>query len=119
MRFVANLPDWLVACFRIALLGEIYCNVRAIAVGFDDRNKVLIRYYLDREPTDFDLESIEIVAVNFDALRGGQEVKEVAVQCVYSAVRMNELDPLSGFIFARREYGMNVIRLPNSNVTSE
>ncbi|MDX3985072.1 MAG: hypothetical protein QHC88_07415 [Achromobacter sp.] len=70
MLFAAQLPDWLVACFRIALLGEIYPNIRAIAVGYHDSGFVLIRYYLHHQPTDFDLESLEVVATNLDALGG-------------------------------------------------
>ena len=68
--FAAQLPDWLVACFRIALLGEIYPNIRAIAVGYHDSGFVLIRYYLHHQPTDFDLESLEVVATNLDDLGG-------------------------------------------------
>lgn len=104
MRFIDHLPDWLIACFRIALLGEIYLNIRAVAVGYDGEGSVLIRYYLDRDPTDFDFESIEIVAVNLDSLGGKeQEVKKIDVECVCSASAMSNLDPLSGFIFSRRE----------------
>ncbi|GLZ86017.1 hypothetical protein Pres01_20680 [Metapseudomonas resinovorans] len=70
MIFSAQLPDWLVACFRIALLGEIYPNIRAVAVGYNENGSVLIRYYLDRQPTDFDLESLEVVATNLDSMGG-------------------------------------------------
>lgn len=71
MSFSKQLPDWLVACFRIALLGEIYPNIRAIAVKYRGDSTLLIRYYLDRQPTDFDFERINSVAVSLDALGGG------------------------------------------------
>lgn len=104
MLFSTKLPDWLIACFRVALLGEIYSNIRAIAIGYNDGGEVLIRYYLDREPTEFDLESIEIVATNFDALGGkGQEIDKIDVQCKHAEGAKRSLDPLSGFIYFRRE----------------
>mgnify|MGYP000156241373 CR=1 FL=1 len=104
MQFLDHLPDWLVACFRIALLGEIYINIRAIAVGYDGERHVVIRYYLDREPTAFDLESIEIVAVNFDALGGKeQEIDRIDVECICSTSAKSDLEPLSGFMYSRRE----------------
>lgn len=62
MLFAARLPHWLIARFRIALLGEIYPNIRAIAVGYHEGGFVLIRYYLDRQPIDYDFESIDVVA---------------------------------------------------------
>lgn len=104
MQFLHYLPDWLIACFRIALLGEIYSNIRAIAVGYDGESSVLIRYYLDREPIDFDFESVEIVAVNFDALGGkDREINRIDVECVCSTSPMSHLEPLSGLIYSRRE----------------
>lgn len=105
MMFTAKLPDWLIACFRIALLGEIYPNIRAIAVGYHEDGLVLIRYYLDRQPIDYDFESIEVVATNLDALGGGKQViNKIDVQCVYADGYKRELEALSGFIYSRREY---------------
>lgn len=104
MQFVDHLPYWLIALFRIALLGEIYPNIRAIAVGYSEGGDVLIRYYLDREPTEFDLESIEIVATNFDALGGKeQHINKIDVQCVHALGVKGDLDSLSGFLYSRRE----------------
>lgn len=105
MLFAAQLPDWLVACFRIALLGEIYPNIRAIAVGYHDSDFVLIRYYLDRQPTDFDLESLEVVATNLDAL-GWKEmtINKIDIECVYAAGAKRDLEPISGFVYSRREH---------------
>ncbi|MFJ3464526.1 colicin [Achromobacter spanius] len=105
MLFTAQLPDWLVACFRIALLGEIYSNIRAIAVGYHEGGLVLIRYYLDRQPLEYDFESIEVVATNLDAMGGKEQViNKIDVQCVYADGSTGELEALSGFIYARREY---------------
>jgi len=103
--FEKDLPDWLVACFRIALLGEIYSNIRAIAVGYHSGGSVLIRYYVDRQPTDFDLESLEVVATNLDALGGKkQKIEKIDIQCLCSKEAKKDLDPISGFVYSRREY---------------
>lgn len=105
MLFTSQLPDWLVACFRIALLGEIYPNIRAIAVGYHEGGFVLIRYYLDRQPIDYDFESIEVVATNLDALGGKKrDINKIDVQCVYADGIQGALEALSGFIYSRREY---------------
>lgn len=63
----ARLPDWLYSSFNIVLASEIYPKIRAIAVRYKNKDEILIRYYLDRKPTDFDKENIEVVASNFDA----------------------------------------------------
>jgi len=105
MLFAAKLPHWLIARFRIALLGEIYPNIRAIAVGYHEGGFVLIRYYLDRQPIDYDFESIDVVATNLDALGGGQDINKIDVQCVYADGYKREFEALSGFIYSRREYG--------------
>ncbi|UAN04559.1 colicin [Achromobacter mucicolens] len=84
MLFTSQLPDWLLACFRIALLGEIYPNIRAIAIGYHEGGFVLIRFYLDRQPIDYDFESIEVVATNLDALGGknGISIKLMSSACM-------------------------------------
>ncbi len=105
MLFAKKLPDWLVACFCIALLGEIYPNIRAIAAGYHDGGFVLIRYYLDRQPTAFDLESLEVVATNLDALGGKEQaINKIDIQCVHAADAKRDLDPISGFVYSRREH---------------
>ncbi len=104
MQLLNHLPDWLVACFRIALLGEIYRDIRAIAIGYDGDKTVLIRYYLDREPTDFDFNNIEIVAMNFDALGGkNKDIRTINLECIFSKSAMGNLDQLTGFLYSRRE----------------
>ncbi len=103
--FSTKLPDWLVGCLRIALLGEIYPAIRAIAVGYSDSGAVLIRYYLDRKPEDFDLESLDVVATNLDALGGKmKEIQKIDVESVYALGPKRDMDSLSGFVYSRREY---------------
>lgn len=105
MLFTSQLPDWLLACFRIALLGEIYPEIRAVAVGYNEDGLVLIRYYLDREPTEFDLESLEVVATDLDAVGGKkQTIDKIDIECICTKGSKRDLEPLSGFIYSRREY---------------
>jgi len=99
-----KLPDWIISCFRTALLGEIYPSIRGIAVKYVKNKKLLIRYYLDREPLDFDYESIEVVATNLDSTISSDSVIDIELECVYSNKALNCLESLDGFIYARREY---------------
>ena len=49
-----------------ALLGEIYPHIRAIGYSYDSRNKnFLLRYYVDREPTEDDYDSLSSVMGEF------------------------------------------------------
>lgn len=64
------LLDWLVLCVWRALIGEIYPSIRAIALSLVDDRTLLICYYLDRQPTDFDWGSLEVVATNISASIG-------------------------------------------------
>ncbi|OCK47288.1 colicin [Stenotrophomonas maltophilia] len=102
--FLTRLPDWLVVCFRVALLGEIYREIRAIAIGYNEKGELLIRYYLDREPTDFDRESVEVVATNVDAANSAGVISRIDVECLYVSGFQRDLPPLSGFVYARREF---------------
>lgn len=106
MKMNNDFPDWVVSCFRVALLGEIYPSIRAIAVKYEISGKLLIRYYLDREPSDFDRESIEVVATNFEATSPHNFLKKIDVECVFYAGPANRMEALDGFMYARREYEM-------------
>lgn len=102
--FLNRLPDWLVVCFRVALLGEIYQEIRAIAVGYDEKGRVLIRYYLERDPTDLDWESVEVVATNVDAASSEVGISRIDVECLYVSGPLRGLPSLGGFVYARREF---------------
>lgn len=99
-----QLPDWLVLTMWRAVLGEIYPSIRAIAVGLDEHNCLLIRYYLDREPIDMDQESLEVVATNFSASTAQQLVSRIDIDCQFSSAVFGALDALNGFLYCRREY---------------
>lgn len=100
-----DLPEWLVLWVWQALIGEIYPEIRAIALRFDADKNLLIRYYLDRDPTDYDLESIECVITNILAHTSSEEdIKNVEDEAIFSNERMADLDVLDGLVYARREY---------------
>ena len=78
-----SIPDELWNSIVIAFIGEIYSNIRAIAIGYDN-DSITFRYYLDREPIDFDYESLEIVATNFDACSPASiPIKNIDIECIY------------------------------------
>lgn len=99
-----TLPEWLILCIWRALLGEIYPSVRAIAIKLSEGNLMLIRYYLENEPTEIDYESIETVATNISASIGLEKIKKIDVDCQYSNLPFGKLDCLDGLIYCRREY---------------
>ena len=102
--FIKKLPDWLVASFRVALLGEIYPNIRAVAVGYDGDSQLCIRYYLDREETDFDIESIEVMATNLETTITEKIITNINLKGMFASGLQRNLEALSGFVYARREY---------------
>jgi hypothetical protein len=102
---VRRVPDWLVLSIWKALLGEIYPAIRAIAVSFSSTNELTIRYYLDREPTQFDSESIDVLLTNVLAgAAEGQRIDATVDECVRSDTKLKDLDVLDGLLYARREY---------------
>lgn len=98
-----KLPDWLISKICLALLGEIYQNIRAIAVQYDNKDLV-IKYYLDRIPEDFDYESIEVVATHLDSMLPTELVHKLDVECVKFEGNISQMPSLNGFVYARREY---------------
>ena len=102
-----QIPDWLILWIWNSLLGEIYPNIRAIAVAFSPDRELTMRYYLDRNPTDFDRESIADVMGNiFANTSSAHDIKSCKEECIYSKSPVGELDALGGLIYARREYNM-------------
>lgn len=100
-----RLPDWIIVCVWRALLGEIYPSIRAIAVALSENRTLLIRYYMDRVPTEMDYESMEVVATNISASIGfGDEISHIGLDCRYATVPFGDLDCLDGLIYCRREY---------------
>lgn len=93
---------------QIALLGEVYINIRSIAIKFNNQGKdLLLRYYLDREPTSFDYDSIGSVATEIEASMPINFFHTFKVECIYrNNTIQKDLDPLDGFVYARREHDL-------------
>jgi hypothetical protein len=100
-----KIPQWLILWLWHALLGEIYPNIRAIAVSFSDNRELRVRYYLDRKPTRFDFESLGYVMTHvLSNASSNEDIKSVKEECEYSTLPLGELNKLDGIVFARREY---------------
>lgn len=103
-----ELPDWLKLHVVRALLGEVYPSIRAVAAGLREDRILLLRYYLERAPEDADNESVEVVAANLEAMLGSVErVAKIDAECVHAPGPIGKLDPLGGFVYARREYDLD------------
>jgi len=101
-----RLPDWIIVCVWRALLGEIYPSIRAIAVALSENQTLMIRYYIDRAPTEMDYESMETVATNISASIGLDAISHIDLNCQYATDPLGNLDCLDGFVYCRREYDM-------------
>lgn len=118
MSIIRKVPDWL--CFdfwSVITAGEMYPQIRAIAVSYTPENKTMLaRFYLDREPTDFDQESVNEILSYLAGKYGSQsKVLKILDECVFSDALIKDLDALDGFIYTRREYEMqdNPSQTPN------
>lgn len=101
--FTTKLPDWLVACLRIALLGEIYPAIRAIAIGYHDSGLILIQYYLDREPTDFDLRKYRSCCYKSSCTgRKRTAYQKIDIQYLLGTGAKRDLELLSRFMYSKR-----------------
>lgn len=89
---------------QIALLGEIYPEIRAIVYAYDSIKKsLLVRYYLTRQPTDYDYESVSEVMTELLSQFKYSEFDQVKEECQYSSLPLSRLDPLDGFVYSRKE----------------
>lgn len=98
-----RIPDWFYDCARRALLGEIYSSIKAISFQFDEVNRYLkLRYYLDREVIEFDEDSIDEVATNFEAMLPIDYLLSLETECLFMG-KASKLDSLDGFLYFRRD----------------
>jgi hypothetical protein len=105
MQDSIRLPEWLILWIWRALLGEIYSNIRAIAVSFSEDKELRLRYYMDRVPTEFDRKSLGYVITSvLSDTSSNEDIRSVKEECEYSDRPIGELDSLDGFVYARREY---------------
>ncbi|POQ01019.1 colicin [Pseudomonas syringae pv. syringae] len=99
-----TLPDWLILCAWRALIGEIYPAIRAIGLTLKDDRTLLIFYYLDRQPTDFDWENLEVVATNISASIGQDKIPQIVLDCKFESGSIGSIEHLGGFVYCRREH---------------
>lgn len=100
-----NIPGNILLWVWQSLIGEIYPEVRAIALRFDNDKNLLLRYYLEREPTGDDYESVSQVITNiFAHTSSTNDLKSIQEEIIYTTKHLSEVDCLDGFVYARREY---------------
>lgn len=102
-------PDNILKALIVSINGEIYPNIRAIAVQLDEDNNLLLRSYLDREPTEGDLDSLYYISDNVSDYTTDTEVASFKRECVYSMEPLNELNPLDCLLYERREYNLEEV----------
>lgn len=84
-----------------ALLGAIYPEIRAIAVGIAV-GKLYVKCYLDRPPTEDDYENLSIIGAEIYA-DVHHDVESVEEACEYNLAPFNQLDRLVAFVYMRKE----------------
>lgn len=99
-------PDRILKALIISINGEIYPHVRAMAVQLDKDNNLLLRSYLDREPTEGDLESLHYISCSLDDCTTEDEVSSINTECIFSIEPIGRLDPLDFFIYEKRDYNL-------------
>lgn len=86
---------------QVALLGAIYPNIRAIAIGGIGTKKLKITCYLDRQPTEFDYDNISDIAG--EILADMVEFNEVEEKCEFTTVYISKLNHLDFWAYIRKE----------------
>ena len=93
-----------------ALVGEIYPEIVMIGVRWNkNKGEFTLRYYIDREPTEYDYESISVVSANFYAHLNEFEdknIKKYVEQCVYytKGDKIPDDHFEFGLLYGRRNY---------------
>jgi hypothetical protein len=99
-----EIPIWLRLWMQQALIGAVYPSLRGVAVGYYDDRSVTIRYYIDRPPSDFDHEVIDILCSEvLSNTSSNAELPALRTEVIFSEDIQSELPPLSGFVFKRME----------------
>ena len=89
---------------QIALLGMIYPKVRAIVFSYSrPRKSFCLRYYFESEPSEEDFEVVNEVVTEFISNFKFSEFEIIKGECEYSSQPLEIIDPLDGFVYARKE----------------
>lgn len=68
-----------------------------------NENNIYLYYYLDREPQDDDIDSINIVMSLFLSNFKYSEFNEIHEICLFSDKLLSELETFDGIVYARKE----------------
>ncbi|MBT2622619.1 hypothetical protein [Chryseobacterium sp. ISL-6] len=98
-RYIELRRDVLISIQR-ALWGMIYPSIRAIAVGFENTEKLTVIYYLDKEPEEEDYENIAEVTSEVCSDINFSTVEEF---CIYTNEPFSKLDNLVSWVYMRKE----------------
>ncbi|TDP61906.1 hypothetical protein [Flavobacterium dankookense] len=83
-----------------ALWGMIYPEIRAISVGYEGTQKLIVNCYLDRKPNEDDYENIAVVTAEVISDINFMEIEE---NCIYSLEPISKLDNLMSWVYVRKE----------------
>lgn len=84
-----------------ALLGQIYPEIRAISAGILEK-KLFIKCYLDRPVNNDDYENLNEISAMI--LGDFPEIDKTDEICEYNMSPFNQLDPLSGWLYMKKEF---------------
>ncbi|MEO6176387.1 MAG: hypothetical protein ABIP27_14645 [Flavobacterium circumlabens] len=83
-----------------ALLGMISPHLRAVGVGFNGTEKLIVTYYLDREPGEEDYENLSDVS---SEVLADIEFSSVEENCIFSSDEILKLNNLDSWAYKRKE----------------
>lgn len=87
------------------MTGEIYPEVRGIVFKYEPLEKYfLLRFYLDREPTEKDEEIASVVLSEFISNFSYKEFEIIESECKLSLLYPKDIDVLDGVVYWRKEY---------------
>ncbi|GHV03684.1 hypothetical protein AGMMS50229_03420 [Campylobacterota bacterium] len=87
-----------------ALVRAIYPAIRAIAYSYNpDTRRFVLRYYLDREPTENDYEEAGCVTTEVFSDFNNVLFDDIQEECYYSDSLLSRMDGLDGFVYMRYE----------------
>ena len=98
------IPCWLYVCICDALVGKIYPEIRVIAVRYTRKRELLIRYYLDRDVTDEDINRAnEVMEYILENISSKDDITHYESECIYTKDKLGDIDTLDERIYARCE----------------
>lgn len=101
MAIPSNIYQWICSAL---LTGNVYPEIRAVVAQFTPARELTIRYYLDRPPTDFDEDSVDVLLTEVAAHTSSvADITAVRGEVVYFDGALADFDPLDSIVYTRRE----------------